>query len=344
MKKFIAALIAVLAAGAMIASPTHAEPTQVAQTTTVAPTATVTSRPARPVRVIRSLASGATVATFRYGTESDQIGDVYYDTDWAPNSHPAVVVIHGGWWHNGTRANSASISQKWFDAGFVVYNIEYRVAADHAAYPGSGNEGTTILGQRWPAQRQDVARANDWLRTNAAQFGTAADRIGAYGFSAGGHLSHKVANFYGTSKFKASASVGAVLQPTRTAEIAMNGSYGGDSVNSTLVKSFGYMTSLIGCSYEPTWYDCGNKWKSIKLETDFDSSKPPMYIIKGDSDAVEPYTALGSINYWANYYGQSSTEVGVAGGGHDEGMISGSNSADIARWNALVTWMKSKTA
>jgi Esterase/lipase len=226
----------------------------------------------------------------------------------------------------------------------VVFNIDYRVAADHAAYPGSGVEGTTVLGQRWPAQRQDIARANDWLRLNAAQFGMSPTRVASYGFSAGGHLSHKAANYYGTSKFRASVSVSAVLQPTRTAEISMNGSYGGDTVNSTLVKSFGYMTSLIGCSYEPTWADCGGKWKSIKLETDFGSTKPPMYIVKGDSDAVEPYTALGSIGYWANYYGQDSTEVGVAGGGHDESMISGTTSADIARWNALVTWLKAKTA
>lgn len=301
---------------------------------------------ADPVRTVKTLSNGQTVQTFKYGTESDQIGDVYFDSDWVQSStkRAAIVVIHGGWWHNATRQNANNAAQHWLDAGFVVFNIDYRVAADHTGYAGSGDEGTTILGQRWPAQRQDVARANDWLRANAAQFNVDPGRIGAYGFSAGGHLAHKAANVYGTAKFQASASVSAVLQPTRAAEMAMNGSYGGDTVNSTIVKSFGYMTSLIGCSYEPTWYDCGNKWKSIKLETDFGSTKPPMYIIKGDSDAVEPYTALGSIGYWAGVAGQSSTEVGVAGGGHDEGMIFGSDPSEISRWSALVTWMRAKTA
>lgn len=313
-------------------------------TTFITPADASTPALLSPVRTIKALSTGQTIQTFKYGTDPDHIGDVYYDTDWTAGSHPAIVVIHGGWWHNATRANASKISQKWFDAGFVVFNIDYRVAADHFGTAGSGSEGSLILGQRWPAQRQDVARANDWLSENAAQFGTSDTRIAAYGFSAGGHLSHKVANYYGASKFRASASVSAVLQPTRAAEMAMNGSYGGDIVNSTIVKSFGYMTSLIGCSYEPTWYDCGNKWKSIKLETDFGSTKPPMYIIKADDDAVEPITALTSIKYWADRAGQSVVTVTVPDRGHDEGMISGTGTADIARWNALVSWMKTQTA
>ena len=241
-----------------------------------APTTAVTSAGASPIRTVKSLVNGQTVQTYRYHAQHpDQIGDVYYDTDWLQGSpRPAVVAIHGGWWHNGQRTNSAVTSQRFLDAGFVVFNIEYRVAADHPAYVGSGATGT-VLGSRWPAQRIDAALAYDFLKANAAQFNIDPNRVAVYGSSAGGHIAHVASGFYGTSRYRASVSVGAVMQPTRVAEIVMNGTYGGVSSTSTYAKSFGYMTSTLGCSYEPTWYDCGNKWRSFKPDAYFGADKPP---------------------------------------------------------------------
>jgi acetyl esterase/lipase len=336
MRKIALALVALLAAAACTTS-------NVSQGSAApAPFAAAPQRVA-PITTIKALANGQTVATFKYGTSPDEVGDVYYDADWPASTtkRDAIIVVHGGWWHNATRTNAAGISQKWLDAGFVVFDIDYRVAADHAPFAGSGVTGTQ-LGSRWPAQRIDVALAADFLKANAAQFGLDGDSIGCYGFSAGGHICHTAAGYYGTGRFKASASVSAVLQPHRAADIASNGTWGNDVSTPTIVKSFGYATSALGCSYEPTWYDCGNKWDSFKPETYFNATGPAFYAIKGDDDPVEPKSALEAIEYWLDKAGQDHVTLLVAGGTHNEAMISGTGSADITRWNNLVSWMHSK--
>jgi dienelactone hydrolase len=353
MKKTISLLTAmIMAVMIAFATPAHANNVNLeSQRTALASTAqsvmsAVAPTLSSPIRTIRSLATGETTQTYKYHTQSpDEVGDVYYDTDWVGQAtkKPAIIVVHGGWWHNATRANSAAMAQKWMSAGFVVFNIDYRVAADHTAYAGSGVTGT-VLGSRWPAQRIDVALAYDWLKANAVLFGVDPARVGLYGFSAGGHIVHSASGYYGTSRFQASASVGAVLQPDRTAEIVFNGTYNGDSSSPTLAKSFGYMTSALGCSYEPTWTDCGNKWKSFRPDQYFGADKPAIYAIKGTVDPVEPISALNSWEYWLDYHTQDHVTLSVAGAAHDETVISGSTTADITRWNNLVTWMKAKTA
>ena len=43
-------------------------------------------------------------------------------------------------------------------------------------------------GTRWPAQLDDVQHAVRWVRANAARYGVDPERVGAYGWSAGGQL------------------------------------------------------------------------------------------------------------------------------------------------------------
>jgi dienelactone hydrolase len=296
-----------------------------------------------PIRTVKSLTNGQTVQAFRYHTQSaDNVADVWFDTDWLGGApREAIITVHGGSWHNATRKNSDKAAQKWLDAGFVVMNIDYRLAADHPALPDSGATGT-VLGSRWPAQRIDVALAYDWLKANAAQFNVDPNSVGLYGFSAGGHIANVAAGYYGTTRFKASASISGIQQPHRLADIAMNSTWGSDSVSPTIVKVFGYETSLIGCSYEPTWSDCGGKWNSIKPETYFGADKPALYAIKGDVDPAEPITSLTATEYWLDKAGQDHLTVAVPGRGHDEYLVLGTGTDDVARWNQLVTWMRSK--
>jgi len=306
-----------------------------------------TMGPPTPVKVVKVLANGQTVATYRYHTQSpDEIADVYYDAHWVGSrtKRAAIIVVHGGWWHNANRASGARAAQKWLDSGFVVMNIEFRDAADHPAFVGSGREGSTVTGTRWPAQRIDVALAYDWLKANAAQFGIDPARVGLYGFSAGGHIANVAAGVYGTARFRASASISGIQQPQRTADIVMNQGSGGDVPSSTLAKSFGYMTSALGCSYEPTWVDCGAKWTSFKPETYFGATKPALYAIKGTVDPIEPISALTATEDLLARAGQDHLTVAVSDRGHDENLVLGSGTTDVARWNQLVTWMRSKTA
>ncbi|WP_323100328.1 alpha/beta hydrolase [Intrasporangium sp. YIM S08009] len=298
-----------------------------------------------PIRTVKSLANGQTVKTFRYHTQSpDEIGDVYYNRTWVGTStkRAAVIVVHGGWWHNADRAAGTRAAQKWLDSGFVVFNIDYRVAADHAAFAGSGREGTAVPGARWPAQRTDVALAYDWFKANAAQFNVDPRRVALYGFSAGGHLVNSASGYYGTARFRASASVSGIQQPKRTAEIVMNPAGGASSP--MLVKSFGYMTSAIGCSYEPTWSTCGAKWRDFQPESYFGATKPAIYAAKGTVDPVEPIAALQATDTLLTRAGQRHLVVSVTGRGHDENIVLGTGADDVTRWKQLLAWMRSVTA
>ena len=133
------------------------------------------------------------------------------------------------------------------------------------------------------------------------------------------------------------ASVGAVLQPRRTANIAVRGTWGNDSATPTIVKSFGYMTSALGCSYEPTWYNCGRKW------TYFSAGGPGIYAIKGTRDPCEQASALTAIEHRLDQAGQEHRTILVPGRAHTEDVILGSGRDDVARWNALVSWIKART-
>ncbi len=85
---------------------------------------------------------------------------------------PAVVIIHGGAWRAGNKADLRPIFPQFTKRGFVVISPQYRFCPKDT----------------FPAQVHDVKAAVRWLKANAKKYKVDPDRIGAIGFSAGGHL------------------------------------------------------------------------------------------------------------------------------------------------------------
>jgi acetyl esterase/lipase len=85
---------------------------------------------------------------------------------------PAVLVIHGGAWRQGNKADVRPILPQFVEHGFVAISPEYRFCPQNA----------------FPAQIHDVKAAVRWLKVNAKKYRIDPDQIGAMGFSAGGHL------------------------------------------------------------------------------------------------------------------------------------------------------------
>ncbi len=98
------------------------------------------------------------------------MADIYVPRNAGP--HPALVTIHGGYWRLGSKSAMASRARKLADRGYVVMNINYRLAP----------------ADKFPAQIHDVHSAIMWLKDNAATYDILEDRVGVYGYSAGGHL------------------------------------------------------------------------------------------------------------------------------------------------------------
>lgn len=85
---------------------------------------------------------------------------------------PALVFLHGGGWRAGNRQSLAKTIEVMAGRGYVAATVSYRLA------PAS----------KFPAQIEDCKAAVRWLRANAKTYKLNPDRIGAAGFSAGGHL------------------------------------------------------------------------------------------------------------------------------------------------------------
>ncbi|MGC4006251.1 MAG: alpha/beta hydrolase [Pirellulales bacterium] len=82
------------------------------------------------------------------------------------------MCIHGGGWMGGKRQDCGPLATLLAQHGYVAVTISYRFAPQH----------------KFPAQIEDAKAAVRWLRANAEKYGVDKDRIGAIGFSAGGHL------------------------------------------------------------------------------------------------------------------------------------------------------------
>jgi acetyl esterase/lipase len=85
---------------------------------------------------------------------------------------PALLYIHGGGWVEGEKETRLLGLLPYVSRGWVVVNIDYRLAHDAKA----------------PAAVEDCLKALDWVYANADNYQIDTDRIVVSGESAGGHL------------------------------------------------------------------------------------------------------------------------------------------------------------
>jgi acetyl esterase/lipase len=95
-------------------------------------------------------------------------------------ARPVVLVLHGGGWDSGSRDESPAFDQAIAGLGWVVADMDYRLAP---AAP-------------WPASRQDILHALEHLRLNAKRLDVDPEHVVLLGRSAGAHLALDYA--YGT--------------------------------------------------------------------------------------------------------------------------------------------------
>lgn len=94
----------------------------------------------------------------------------------------AVIICPGGSYHHLGMYSEGHRSAKWFNSlGVTTFVLRYRTASG---------------GWHHPAQLQDIQRALQLVRENAADYGIDAHKVGVIGFSAGGHLALMAGAFY----------------------------------------------------------------------------------------------------------------------------------------------------
>jgi acetyl esterase/lipase len=133
------------------------------------------------------------IAYVRYGERVLQL-DLYLPKARAGRALPAIVLVHGGGWRSGVRANFAPMAIRMAERGYAAATVSYRLSPE-APYP---------------AAIVDVKAALRWMRANAAQYGIDPRRIAVGGGSAGGQIAALAGVTDAIARFDPGAGLGAV--------------------------------------------------------------------------------------------------------------------------------------
>jgi acetyl esterase len=87
--------------------------------------------------------------------------------------HPVLVYLHGGGWVCGSPATHRKLAHRFAEAGYLVVNVDYRLAPEHP----------------FPTPFDDCVAAIRWASREAQRFGGDPTRLAVGGDSAGGNLS-----------------------------------------------------------------------------------------------------------------------------------------------------------
>jgi acetyl esterase/lipase len=109
--------------------------------------------------------------TYLTANNYDDKLDVYKRSD-ASGPQPTLIWIHGGGWVGGTKESSLMSLMPWFEMGWNVVNVEYRLARVSLA----------------PAAVEDCLCALRWVVAQAKTYNFDTSRLVVSGDSAGGHL------------------------------------------------------------------------------------------------------------------------------------------------------------
>ena len=145
----------------------------------------------------------------------------------------AVMIIFGGGWRSGNRAQHYPLAQRLANLGYVCFTPEYRLSTE-ALYP---------------AAVYDLKSALRWIHANAKKYNVDTNKIAVLGFSAGGQLAALLGVTVGDEKFegdecnvKSSSSVNAIVDLDGTLSFVHPESGEGDDSKKTSAATywFGY--------------------------------------------------------------------------------------------------------
>jgi len=134
-----------------------------------------------PAGFARTVVLWPTGAPGTLGKNDGDVPKLYVYPATGAGVHSAVIVLPGGGYRTLSLEREGGEEARWLSArGVTAFVLEYR------------------LGPRYgfPAPMLDGARAVRYVRSHAKELGVAADRIGLWGFSAGGHLAGYLATIH----------------------------------------------------------------------------------------------------------------------------------------------------
>ncbi|MEI8206440.1 MAG: alpha/beta hydrolase [Kiritimatiellales bacterium] len=119
------------------------------------------------------------------GAEQNQLMDVYLPNNSKSTPCPAVLIIHGGGWTGGDKADprERAFAEFMIDEGYAAVSVNYTLTT----FEGAAWKSKRLKGS-WPQNIYDCKSALRWMKKNADELGIDQNRIAVIGGSAGGHL------------------------------------------------------------------------------------------------------------------------------------------------------------
>jgi acetyl esterase/lipase len=208
---------------------------------------------------------------------------------------PTVVHIHGGGWVGGTKESAILGLMPYFEMGFSVVNVEYRLARVALA----------------PAAVEDCRQALRWVMKNAKLHNFDTTRIIVTGGSAGGHLALMTGMLDSAAGFDATREWDQSLVPLKVA--AVINWFGITDVKDLLsgTNRQNYAVSWLGS--QPNRNDLATRLSPL---TYVRKDGPPVFTIHGDNDNLVPYAHAVRLHAALTAAGVTNKLVTIPGGKH----------------------------
>jgi acetyl esterase/lipase len=226
-------------------------------------------------------------ANIRYGLHPETILDIVQARAPALKNRPGVIVIHGGGWVQGDKeAMLEKFCLPFVDRGFVVANVEYRLAQAATA----------------PAAVNDVLEAAKWFSDRAADYKVDVNQIIVTGNSAGGHLAMMVGMAPESAGLGPSIKVAGIIN-----------FYGISDVPDQLQGPYLQTYAVTWIPEQPNRMELAKKLSPISYVR---KGLPPVLNIHGDADPVVPYAQSVRLTKELRAAGDSAELITVPGGEH----------------------------
>ncbi len=227
----------------------------------------------------------------RYGTAGgdDLLLDAYVPDD-TNAERVSVVLIHGGAWRTGDKADVVEEATRLARRGWVVFAVNYRLTESEA----------------FPAEIDDVRAAVEWARLNAYDYRLDPGRMGALGISAGGHLAAMLATL-------------GEGPPDRGSRILVAASWSGPMDLTTLAGAGGAAAALSALLLPCDPAACPDRWADASPVSHVDPTDAPMLLVNGSAELV-PVDQARAMADRLDTAGVEQELVVVPGRGHGHGL------------------------
>jgi acetyl esterase/lipase len=223
-----------------------------------------------------------------YSEHPETVLDVYQPkTPALGKRRPGVIVIHGGGWIEGSKDTMMEhYVLPYLAHGFVVCNVEYRLAKVAKA----------------PAAVNDALAAAAWFRQHAKKYNVDRKRIVATGGSAGGHLALMVGMATKSAHLGPLSKVAAVVNFCGITDVE-------DQLQGANIRDY-------AVQWIPTGKDMWDVARRVSPVAYIRESAPAILTIHGTADETVPYEEGVELTRALRNAGGDAELIPVPNGGH----------------------------